>query len=174
MISSLMTFAPAVVASSMMPWAKFAWPLKAVWKAWLAPGATVTDDLHHGSLFLGLCHRCTRSTYEIKRHSLPCATPVVYRLRRVATQAKPKLTIYHEEGCSIEFRRMTMTLEQQQQLLYGQGSCSGSGDCVASLALRFVAAAAELPISAIVSGSIVVVGNTIFWLQEQGQCKAAT
>ncbi len=81
---------------------------------------------------------------------------------------QPKLTTYYEEGCTIEFRRMTMTLEQQQQLLYGDVTCSGADHCKALFALRFIVAAAALPVSAIVSGSIVVVGNTIYWLQEQG------
>jgi len=67
---------------------------------------------------------------------------------------------------------MTLTLEQKQLILLS-GHCSGAGGCAGKeliFALSFVLNAAALPASAIVSGSIAVIGNTIFWLQERGQC----
>lgn len=45
-------------------------------------------------------------------------------------------------------------------------NCSKKDDCVAMLALYAGLAAG----SAVVSGSIVMVGNTVYWLEEQGRC----
>ena len=45
------------------------------------------------------------------------------------------------------------------------GGCSNQG-CVALLA----AAGATAAVSAVISGSIMVIGNTVYWLERQGTC----
>ena len=83
---------------------------------------------------------------------------------------QPKVDHYYEADCEIELRKMTMSLHQRQELLYGQGVCSDNQGCLTIVAVKLIAAAVALPASAIVSGSIVVVGNSIFWMQERGEC----
>lgn len=86
--------------------------------------------------------------------------------------ALPVTTTYRQDGCDLEFHKMTLTVQQQQEKLIAvNNQCSGAGGCFAALGLSAVIAAAALPVSAIVSGSIVVVGNSVYWLQERGQCQ---
>jgi hypothetical protein len=73
----------------------------------------------------------------------------------------PHTTTWYDEQCKIEAKHMTLRPEQIGAL----GSCSGR-DCVVALAAFGVIAAA----SAVVSGSIVVVGNVVYWLEKQGKC----
>ncbi len=76
----------------------------------------------------------------------------------------PEVTRYYDEDCKIEARQLELKSEQLTN-----ADCSGggafSGACWA--ALLGVGAA-----STIVSGSIVVVGNTVFWLEKKGKCIA--
>lgn len=76
----------------------------------------------------------------------------------------PRTTTAYDEECKIETKRMTLRPEQVGAL----GSCGGR-ECVAALAAFGVIAAA----SAVVSGSIVVVGNVVYWIEKQGKCALA-
>lgn len=49
---------------------------------------------------------------------------------------------------------------------FGARDCRGEHACKAAIVSQFVTAGTALPVSAIVSGSIALVGNTIYWLQE--------
>ncbi len=74
----------------------------------------------------------------------------------------PEVTQYYDADCQIVARQLELNADQ-----LANADCSGggafSGACWA--ALLGVGAA-----SAIVSGSIVVVGNTVFWLEKKGKC----
>lgn len=74
--------------------------------------------------------------------------------------ATPKVVEYYDAGCSVQTRKVVL---ETQPL--GNLSCTQSSDCMA-LVLAISAS------SAIVSGSIVVVGNTAYWLERVGQCIA--
>lgn len=76
----------------------------------------------------------------------------------------PRTTTNYDAECMIETKKMALRPEQIGAL----GSCSGR-DCVVALAAFGVIAAA----SAVVSGSIVVVGNVVYWLEKQGKCALA-
>jgi hypothetical protein len=67
----------------------------------------------------------------------------------------------YDAQCRTAVRQMTL---QPVQLAAIQG-CSNTG-CVALLAVAGATAAA----SAVVSGSIVIVGNAVYWLERQGTC----
>ena len=73
----------------------------------------------------------------------------------------PHTTSSYDEQCKIQTKRMTLRPEQ----LGTVGSCAGS-DCVVALAALGAA-------SAVISGSIVVVGNVVYWLEKQGKCASA-
>jgi hypothetical protein len=73
----------------------------------------------------------------------------------------PHTTTVYDEECKIERRHMKLRAEQIGTL----GSCSGR-DC-AYILVAFGAVAAA---SAVVSGSIVIVGNVAYWAEKQGKC----
>lgn len=73
----------------------------------------------------------------------------------------PRTDSVFDDDCKI--MRKQMVLEVQQ--IGGFGGCSNDG-CVTLLVATGVVAAA----SAVVSGSIAVVGNVVYWIERQGQC----
>jgi len=48
--------------------------------------------------------------------------------------------------------------------------CSNKGDCKTMFLSNIIGSIIVFPVSAIISGSIAVVGNTIYWVEEYGQC----
>lgn len=73
----------------------------------------------------------------------------------------PRTTEVYDSDCRIQSKQMK--LEPLQIASFGQ--CAGSG-CGALLVVAGATAAA----SAVVSGSIVVVGNVAYWFEKQGRC----
>lgn len=73
----------------------------------------------------------------------------------------PRTTEVYDAGCRIQSKQMTLEPVQIAHL----GQCVGSG-CGALLVVAGATAAA----SAVVSGSIVVVGNVAYWFEKQGRC----
>ena len=74
----------------------------------------------------------------------------------------PQTQTYYDAECQTETRQMTLV---PAQLGYFGGSCYGRDCAYALVAIGAVAAA-----SAVVSGSIVVVHNTVTWVEKQGRC----
>ena len=79
----------------------------------------------------------------------------------------PQLVTRYDEDCGIELRHMQLTVEQIGLIRPGD-RCSGK-DCLDLLAAQLLL----VPASAVISGSIVLAGNTLFWMQKQGQCLAS-
>lgn len=73
----------------------------------------------------------------------------------------PSTATTYDADCAITSRRMQL---EPVQLGYIAG-CHGR-ECGALL----VAAGAAALASAVISGSIAVVGNVVYWLEERGQC----
>jgi hypothetical protein len=73
----------------------------------------------------------------------------------------PNMVSTYNAGCELVSRRVELKPVQVQVV----ERCGGS-ECGLLLAGFGVAAAA----SAVVSGSIAVAGNVVFWLEEQGRC----
>src|SRR5437016_3195047 len=74
----------------------------------------------------------------------------------------PKRVEVYDSDCSIKTRKLVLGVITSN----GVGSCgsgSGAGACLAAIA-------AVGPVTAVVSGSIVVVGNTLYWLEKEGRC----
>ena len=73
----------------------------------------------------------------------------------------PNTTTIYNERCQTYERHMTLEVQQLGTVM----GCQGDACAAALVAFGAVSAA-----TAIVSGSIVLVGNMVYWLEEQGQC----
>lgn len=73
----------------------------------------------------------------------------------------PQTTTSYDPECGINERHMTLEVGQVE--LYGR--CFNDG-CVELLVLAGVVSAT----TAVISGSVVVVGNGVYWLEEKGRC----
>jgi hypothetical protein len=78
----------------------------------------------------------------------------------------PSVVTRYDEQCDIELKKMELT--EHQLSLLENSRCMDALECTATVAVQVLAA----PVSAVVSGSIVLVGNTIFWMQKQGRCQS--
>jgi len=79
----------------------------------------------------------------------------------------PNVTTEYSERCQAEKKKIILTIEQEGE--FGTRNCNGDHDCKAMFVGHIAGAAIIFPVSAIVSGSIALVGNTLYWLQER-QC----
>lgn len=77
----------------------------------------------------------------------------------------PKTVIRYDDECEIGFNHMVLTSEQVSLMV---SPCSGTSCAEMAIAMLVVT-----PVSAIVSGSIVLAGNTVYWMQKQGRCEDA-
>ncbi len=70
---------------------------------------------------------------------------------------------YHEDNarCDLMFKKLTM------EVTHSRIECHGGGDTAAACIILAGAVAGG---SVVVSGSIVLVGNTLHWLEKQGKC----
>lgn len=73
----------------------------------------------------------------------------------------PETIVVYDPDCGIYERRMTLEAYQVGSLM----GCRDEG-CVTTLVVMGVASAA----SAIISGSVMVVGNVASWLEKKGRC----
>lgn len=76
----------------------------------------------------------------------------------------PRTSTYYNEACGYEERRMTLELQQVAAF----SGCRNEG-CVELLALS----GAVTAVSAVVSGSVVVVGKAVYWLEKVEHCRRA-
>ena len=77
----------------------------------------------------------------------------------------PRTTEVYDFDCRVSSRQMDL----QAVEIGGLGRCHGRECGVILVAVGATAAA-----SAVVSGSIVVVGNVVYWLEKQGRCQRET
>jgi len=76
----------------------------------------------------------------------------------------PRTTEFYDADCHITTRQMRLEAVQVGVL----GRCSNEGCATALVVIGATAVA-----TAVVSGSIVVVGNVVYWLEKQGRCVRA-
>jgi hypothetical protein len=74
----------------------------------------------------------------------------------------PRTVEMYDPECQVVARHMDL---QAVQVGYIAG-CANEG-----CAVLIVAAAATVTATAIISGSIVVIGNTVYWFEKQGRCR---
>ena len=70
----------------------------------------------------------------------------------------PKQVEHYDFECKIKYKKLVL---EQGELNNLRVNCSNEG-CIALLLL--------IPLEALVAGSIVVVGNTVYWLEKEGRC----
>lgn len=73
----------------------------------------------------------------------------------------PQTSTEYDRDCDIYERKMTLEAHQVASL----ANCSNES-CAALLVVVGAVSAA----TAVVSGSVVVVGNAVYWLEKKGQC----
>jgi hypothetical protein len=92
---------------------------------------------------------------------------VIHRLAPIALLALqaciyvPRTTATYDADCQIT----TMHMDLEPVQIAALGNCRNEG-CTALL----VTAGATAAASAVISGSIVVVGNAVYWFEEHGNC----
>ena len=74
----------------------------------------------------------------------------------------PRTVTSYNQDCKVQERRITLEVKAVRQL----ANCVNGADCAGLLAIYGIVASA----SAVVSGSIAVVGNVGYWAERQGQC----
>ncbi|MDP2561083.1 hypothetical protein [Psychrobium sp. 1_MG-2023] len=85
-----------------------------------------------------------------------------------ACVVQPNVVNNYDERCHVVKKKVELSVEQLE--FFGALDCSDGRDCKDVFISEILGSAVVFPVSAIVSGSIALVGNTVFWLQEQGQC----
>ena len=73
----------------------------------------------------------------------------------------PTTTAVYDADCQVAARKMAL----QPVQIAAIGGCTNEG-CAALL----VAAGATAAVSAVISGTIVVAGNVVYWFEKQGRC----
>ena len=76
----------------------------------------------------------------------------------------PRTVMHYDPGCRIVAKQMTLDAVQVGYI----AGCSNSA-CLTILGVAGVTAAA----STVISGTIAVIGNVVYWLERQGQCASA-
>ncbi|MBL0728743.1 hypothetical protein [Piscinibacter sp. HJYY11] len=73
----------------------------------------------------------------------------------------PRTETVFDDDCKIQKRQMVLDVQQ----IGAFGGCNGKECAVLLVGLGAVAAA-----SAVISGSIAVIGNVVYWAERRGQC----
>jgi hypothetical protein len=103
-------------------------------------------------------------TTRIAAESAPyvkALSSLVLALSLSACIVVPRTEIVFDDDCKIQKRQMVLDVHQVGYF----GGCANNG-CVALL----VGVGAVATASAVISGSIAVVGNVVYWLERRGQC----
>lgn len=79
----------------------------------------------------------------------------------------PKKVVGYDKDCKIVTKRYELTAEQVEMF---QNMLCENDDCKRQFVGEVVGAVLLVPLSAIVSGSIAITGNTLHWLEEKGKC----
>lgn len=69
----------------------------------------------------------------------------------------------YDEDCQIHTRHVVLNSSQWGML----GECSDTRECTSKL----LGAGLISATTAVVSGSVVIVGNAVYWLEKQGRCQ---
>jgi hypothetical protein len=93
--------------------------------------------------------------------SVKALTAVLGALLLSACIVVPRTEVVFDDECRLQRRQMVLDVHQ----IGAFGGCANEG-CV----LLLVGAGVVVAGSAVVSGSIALVGNVVYWLERRGQC----
>ena len=85
-----------------------------------------------------------------------------------ACMVVPKKIEYYDYDCHFVAKKYELTTEEYA-LLENINHCRNDS-CITDITSAVFGAALMVPFSAVVSGSIAVVGNTAYWFEKQGNC----
>lgn len=80
----------------------------------------------------------------------------------------PKFTEKFDKKCQAVQKKVELTIEDAG--MFGELECPNKDDCKAQFLGQMLGSVIVFPVSAIISGSIAVIGNSVYWISEQGQC----
>lgn len=83
----------------------------------------------------------------------------------------PQKIKYYDKDCQIVSKKYTLTTQEVK--MHGPIDNCSNDECVDEIAAAIFGAVIIVPISTVVSGSIVIAGNTFYWLEKQGKCVSA-
>lgn len=79
----------------------------------------------------------------------------------------PKKAASYDEKCMVSTQKIVLTTEQRR--IFDDIDCL-TGSCKEEVTGALVVATLTATTSAIVSGSVALIGNTLYWLESQGEC----
>lgn len=94
------------------------------------------------------------------------ALPVLALVAVSGCMVVPRTVSSYSTDCQVAEKHMTLETQQIGAVAH----CHNNAECASLLALYGLVAAA----SAVVSGSVAVVGNVVYWVERQGQCNRQT
>lgn len=80
----------------------------------------------------------------------------------------PTFTEKFDKKCQVVEKKVELSIEQSA--MFDDLECSDKNDCKAAFLGEIIGSVILLPVSAIISGSIAIIGNTVYWIEEYGQC----
>ena len=80
----------------------------------------------------------------------------------------PNFTEKFDKKCQTVQKRVELSVEQLE--MFGDLECSDKDDCKTQFLGEVIGSVIIFPVSAIISGSIAVIGNSIYWVNEYGDC----
>ncbi|TYK66679.1 hypothetical protein [Colwellia echini] len=80
----------------------------------------------------------------------------------------PKVESKYNETCKTREKKIVLSLKGDWEP--SEMECANKQECKDDFIGENILGFITLPVSAIVSGSIAVVGNTVLWFRELGQC----
>lgn len=81
----------------------------------------------------------------------------------------PKKVTSYDSACKLTTKHIELSIEEVET--YGHMGCAND-DCLDNLGDLLAYSTLTAATSTIVSGSIALVGNTLYWLERQGNCPA--
>ena len=101
------------------------------------------------------------SPFQPRRRAVACLRILLIVPTLAGCIVLPQTEIVYDPDCKMHTRQVTL----QTAYIGGFQRCAGDGCVVMLAAAGFVTAA-----SVVVSGSIAIVGNVVYWAERQGRC----
>jgi hypothetical protein len=80
----------------------------------------------------------------------------------------PTFTEKFDKKCQTVQKTVELSVEQIE--MFDSLECSDKEDCKTQFLGALLGSVITFPVSAIISGSIAVIGNSIYWVNEYGEC----
>ena len=96
-----------------------------------------------------------------------CITTTLLSAALCSCVVVPKQVGSYDTKCKVATKKIELTMEQIDSF---HGLSCSNHDCNIDLVGEIMSSALLTTASAIVSGSIALTGNTLYWLEKQGDC----